>query len=281
MIESGELERAEKAGKRMVAISERLGEPTMHWQVAVSVRGGVAMLRGDLAEAERCAELALQLGTDAGEPDRFMIHGAQIIFLRVLQGRAGEVVALLEQGVRANPLIPAWKAALAWTLCWLGRGDEAAAIVAAAARDRFAHVPWELGRMPALALYADAAAQAGVNHAAEILYELIEPWADQVVWNGTIACGHARTYLGLLAAALGWYERADEHFARAIEIQEGGMLVWVARAHLGWAESLATCGERERAHEHAATALALSRKYGYGFLEPRAAGILEARSPVG
>jgi tetratricopeptide (TPR) repeat protein len=167
-----------------------------------------------------------------------MIYGAQISFLRVLQGRAGQIVALLEQNAKANPLIPAWKAALAWTLCWLDRGDEAAAIVAEAARDRFDHVPREQTRTAALALYADAAAQAGVNDAAEILYELIEPWADQVVWNGIIGCGHARTYLGLLAAALGRDEQADKHFARAIDIQErDGMPVWAARAHLGWAEA--------------------------------------------
>jgi tetratricopeptide (TPR) repeat protein len=280
MVESGQLERAGNAGQRMVAISEGLGEPTMRWQVALSVRASMALLRGDLAEAERRAEQMLQAAVDAGEPDGSMLYGAQICFLRVLQGRAGEVVALLEHSVQANPLIPAWRAALAWTLCWLGRGDEAAAIVAEAARDRFERVPWEQTRTAALALYADAAAQAGVNDAAEILYELIEPWADQIVWNGVIACGHARTYLGLLAAALGRDEQADEHFARAIEIQErDGMLVWAARAHLGWAEALAARGERERAHEHAASALEFSRKHGYDFLEPRAAAILEARTP--
>jgi tetratricopeptide (TPR) repeat protein len=281
MVESVQLARAEEAGQRMIAVADRLGEPTMRWQVAVSVIGGAALLRGDLVEAERAAEQALTMGSDAGEPDRFMIHAAQTIFRRILQGRAGEIVAPLEQSVQANPLIPAWKAALAWTLCWVGRGDEAAAIVAEAARDRFAHVPWELGRMPALAMYADAAAQAGVADAAEILYELIEPWADQVVWNGTIACGHTRTYLGLLAAALGWHERADEHLALAIEIQErDGMLVWAARAHLGWAQALAARGQAERAREHAERTLKLSREHGYGLFEPRAAAILEAGSPV-
>ena len=281
MVESGQLERAENVGQRMVVIAERLGEPTMRWQVAMSVRASVALLRGELAEAERCAEQALALGSDAGEPDRLMIHGAQIIFLRVLQGRAGEVVALLEQSVQANALVPAWNAALAWTLCWLGRGDEAAAIVAEAARDRFEHVPWEQTRTAALALYADAAAQAGVNDAAEILYELIEPWADQVAWNGTIACGHARTYLGLLAAALGRDEQADQDFARAIEIQErGGMLVWAARAHLGWAERLFARGQRNQARQHARRALELSREHGYGAFEPRAAALLQPRSTI-
>ncbi len=282
MIESAELERAETAMQRMVEIAERLGEPTMRWQAALSGTAGMAILRGELAEGERSAERALQLGEEAGEPDRFMISGTQLIFLRVLQGRCDEVVVLLEQGVEANPLIPGWRAALAVTLCWLGRRDEAAAIVAEAARDRFAHVPWELARLTALVLYADAAAQAGVTDAAEILYDLIEPWADQVAWNGATGCGHARTYLGLLAAALGRDEQADEHFALAIEIQEReGMLVWAGRAHLGWAEALAARGERERAHEHAAIALELSRTRGYGLLEPRAAAILEAASRVG
>ncbi len=93
--------------------------------------------------------------------------------------------------------------------------------------------------------------------------------------------GHARTYLGLLAATLGRDEQADEHFARACEIQErDGMLVWAARAHLGWAEALAARGEAERAREQAARALELSREHGYGLFEPRAAAILETRSPV-
>ncbi len=142
-------------------------------------------------------------------------------------------------------------------------------------------MPWEQTRTAALALYADAAAQAGVNDAAEILYELIEPWADQVAWNGTIACGHARTYLGLLAAALGRDEQADQDFARAIEIQErGGMLVWAARAHLGWAERLFARGQRNQARQHARRALELSREHGYGAFEPRAAALLQPRSTI-
>ena len=278
---AGELERAESARQRMAAVAERLGEPHMHWQVAFNAGACMAMLRGDLPGLERCAEQGLEIGSEAGEPDALMISGAQLVLLRVMQGRAGEVVEMLEQGVKANPLISAWKATLAWTLCWLDRRDEAAAIITDAATDRFEHLPWEPSRASALATYADAAAQAGVTDAAEILYELIEPWADQVVWNGVSTCGHGRTYLGLLAAALGRDEQADEHFARAIEIQErDGMIVWAARAHLGWAEALAARGEHAPARERAARALDLAREHGYGFIEPRAAAIFEASSPV-
>ena len=171
---------------------------------------------------------------------------------------------------------------MAWMLCWLDRAEEAAAIVAEAAADRFEHVPWNWNATIALALYADAAAQASVTDAAAILYELIEPWANQLAGNTGAIYGHARTYLGLLAAALGRHELADEHFARAIAIQErDGMHVWTARAHLGWAEALTARGEADRAREQAARALELSREHGYGAFDPRAAAILEAQTPVG
>ena len=124
---------------------------------------------------------AFEIGSGAGQPDAVLVYGAQISLIRRLQGRAGELIEMQEQAVKANPLIPAWRAAVASTLCWLGRTEEAAAIVTDAARDRFEHVSWETTRSAALALYADAAAQTGVTDAAAILYELIEPWADQVV----------------------------------------------------------------------------------------------------
>jgi hypothetical protein len=280
MIEAGELERAEKAEERMTAIAERLGEPTMRWEAAFSARAGLAQLRGDLARIERHAKQALQIGRDAGQPDAFMIYAAQIGYVRLMQGGITDVLAL-EQIVQANPLIATWKAALAWTLCWLGRGDEAAAIVANAATDRFEHVPWDSNRTSALALYADAAAQAAVVDAAAVLYELIEPWADQIVWSGASTYGHARTYLGLLAAALGRHELADEHSKLACEFQErAGMLVWAARAHLGWAEGLAARGDAERAREQAARALELSREHGYRLFEERAAAIVATGLPA-
>jgi tetratricopeptide (TPR) repeat protein len=242
----------------------------------------MALLRGDLAEVERWAKQALDIGRDAGEPDAFEMYASAMSVVRLMQGRVSDL-ADVEQSVQANPLLPAaWKAGLAWSLCWLGRAGEATAIVAEAAADGFEHVHAGESGTSALVLYADAAAQAGLTDAAAVLYELIEPWADQVVWNGASAYGHARMYLGLLAAALGWHELADEHFARACEFQEQRrMLLWTARAHLGWAEALAARGEAERAREQAARTLELARENGYALFEPRAAALVATQSPAG
>jgi hypothetical protein len=233
-------------------------------------------VHGDLAEAETVAEQALQIGTDAAQRDAFMIYGAQLTAIRVFQGRGEEILELMEEAVEANPGIPAWRGGLAQVHGWLGRTRDAGAIVEEAARDGFDHLPWDQARTTALALYADAASCAGVNDAAAILYELTEPWKDQLVWNGASGYGHVRTYLGLLAATLGWDERADEHFGLACDVQEQkGMLLWAARAHLGWAEALAARGESERTRAEAARALQLSREQGYALIEPRAAALAE------
>ena len=280
--ESGRIDRLVQTADRAYALAERVGEPAMRWLATFTAKGGVPLLLGDLAASEAGALRAFQIGSEAGEPDAVAMFGAQIFQIRMVQGRAAETVEQLEQAVQANPLLPAFNGLLALTLCWLDRRDEAARIVAQAAADRFEHVPHDVARGGALVWFADAAAQAGVTDAAAVLYELIEPWGDQVVFNDIIAAGHARTYLGLLAATLGRDALADEHFEHAVEIQErDGMLVWAARAHLGWAEALAVRDEGSRAVEHAQRALELSRAHGYGAFEARAAAILDATITTG
>jgi hypothetical protein len=129
-------------------------------------------------------------------------------------------------------------------------------------------------RVQHLVLDVNGVKRAPRREAAAPLYELMEPWPDQMVWNGAITYGDVRTYLGLLAATLGWDERADGHLALACELQEQkGLLLWTARARLGWAEALARRGERERAGAEAARALQLAREHGYGAIERRAAAL--------
>ena len=139
-VESAELERAELAAGRLRAIAEELGEPTLRW-FATFYGACLALLHGDLAEAERLAEDALQIGSDAGQPDALMVYGAQLSVIRVYQGRGEKIVELVKETASANPRIPGWRAALAQIYCWVGRTAEAATIVEEAAEDRFAHLP--------------------------------------------------------------------------------------------------------------------------------------------
>jgi class 3 adenylate cyclase len=275
--ERGDFARAEAARQRQQLIAEQLGQPTLNW-FATFPSAGYELMRGDLAAAERLAEHAFQIGQEAGEPDAILLYGAQLSKMRVCQGRGEEVIAMLEQSVSAYPAIAAWRAGLAWALCWLDRRAEAVAILEEAARDRFAHISPGRAKLTALAFYADVAAQTDDADAAAALNELIEPWADQFVWNAAVGCGHVRMWLGLLAGVLGRHEQADEHLAFACEFHEANSLpLWSARAHLGWAEALAGRGDVLAAREHATRALELSREYGYGLFEPRAGALVGAQ----
>jgi AAA ATPase domain len=277
-VERGELERGQAALEHAQRIAEELGQPTLS-RFATHHAAALELLRGDLAGGERLAERALQLGQEAGEPDALLVYGAQLSYVRIHQGRGRETIEMLERSVSTYPGIPAWRAALASRLCWLDRRAEAMTILQEARADRFEHVLPGSAELTALVLYVDAAVQTGDTDAAAILYERIEPCANQIDWNGAVGYGHARMYLGLLAAVLSKHEEANQHLAFACEFQESnGMPLWAARAHLGWAEALTARGDAAGAREHAARALELSREHGYGLFEERAAALVAAQS---
>ncbi len=276
--ERGDLERAKLALEQQELIAHELDQPTINWLAMVGMDGW-ELMHGDLVVGERLAEHALQIGQEAGQPDAVFVYAAALQQARIYQGRAQEIVEMVEQSASAYPAIAAWRAGLASVLGYVDRGAEAAKILEQAASDRFEHIASNSATLTALALYAEAAVLTESSGPASILHELIEPWADQVVWNGVIGYGHARMWLGLLAACVGDHEQADEHLAFACDFQEThGLLLWAARAHLGWAQALAGRGDAALAREHAARALELSREHGYGAFEGRSAALVEAQS---
>ena len=280
-VERGELARAQAALERMQRIAEDLGQPTLKW-LATYETAAFQLLRGDLAAGERLAERAFAIGQEAGQPDAVLVYGAQLSFARRYQGLGQDSIPVLEQSVSAYPGLPVYRAALASALCWLDRRVEAAAILERARADRFEDIPLGSVKMSTLALYGDAASLTADAAAASVLYRLIAPWADQFIWTATQGYGHARMYLGLLAAVLEEHESADQHLDFACEFHESNDLpLWAARGHLGWAEALAERGDTVGAREHAARALELSRKHGYGVFEPRAAALVETGSAAG
>ncbi|MGO9490402.1 MAG: ATP-binding protein [Solirubrobacteraceae bacterium] len=276
--QQGELARVQAALERMRQIAAELGRPTLVWRTEWAT-SGLALIRGDLVAGERLVERAFQSAQEAEQPDALLFYGIQMFYLRLFQGRGEEIIAMLEQSVEANPAIPALRALLASSLCWLGRREDAAMILTRAASDRFADVRPATDELTALVLYADAVAQTRNGEVAAILYHLIEPWADQVDWHTLWGAGHARLYLGLLASVLAEHEQSDKHLQFACEFHEANeMPLWTARGHLGWAEALAERGDTDGAWEHATHALELSREHGYGAFEPRAAALLGAQS---
>jgi tetratricopeptide (TPR) repeat protein len=275
-VEHGELTSARDAAARAHALADELGQPTTLW-LDRWIRAGLELLHGDLAAGERLAEQAFQLGQEAGQPDAFLIYGSQIAFIRSLQGRAQEIIEVLKQSASAFAGVPSFHAGLALSLCSLDLHDEARAILERATRDRFERYGATVTTLIALAQYADVAFVLSDARAAAILYERLEPFADQIVWADTQGYGHVRMYLGVLAAVLGDHKRADDYLQFACEFHEANDIpLWAARSRLGWAQALAERGDCRGVREHATRALELSQEHGYGAFESRAAALLAA-----
>jgi class 3 adenylate cyclase/tetratricopeptide (TPR) repeat protein len=278
--EAGRLGDAQEALERWLVLTERLGQPGQRWH-ALYHAACLALLRGDLERADALAEEASGVGNVAGEPDAVMIYAAQIAVVRTQQGRGGEIVGLIEQAAEDNPGISGFWAGLASLLPELGRHAEAAEIVRRGAADRFVSVPRDQVFATTLALYAQAVTVARVPDGAELLYELLVPWRDQMVWNGASAYGSVELYLGGLAATLGRHEVADAHFAAATAVHEReGVRLWEAHNQVFCARSLLDRGRSQEAREHAERVAALAAENGYGAVGARAAAVLEAAAQV-
>jgi len=230
-IEQGELGKARAAFERADLLSDQLGQPTIKW-TATRLAACLALFRGDLAAAEESAERALEVGKEAGEADAPMMYALVLGAVRAVQGRL-VVTPMLEQTVAASPRVGAFRAGLARALASTGRRDEAAAIIRQAVANGLEDLPWNPVRLTALAQFTEAAITTGTSDAYAVLYEAFDPFADQVVTTAAVGYGLSRTYLGMLAAGLGRYEQADEHFRIASEFhRREHMLVWEARSEI-------------------------------------------------
>ena len=138
-VEWGDLECAKLALERAQLLAHELDQPTLNW-FATFLTAGWELMRGDLVAGERLFESALQIGQEAGQPDAVFVYAAALQQARIYQGRAQEIVEMMEQSVSAYAAIAAWRAGLASMLCYLDRGAEAAKILEQAASDRFEHV---------------------------------------------------------------------------------------------------------------------------------------------
>src|SRR5204862_902844 len=97
--------------------------------------------------------------------------------------------------------------------------------------------------LASLTYLADACAALGDEPVAALVYPELEPLAGGNVMIGhLVECyGAADRYLGMLAATLGEWERAEAHFERALELNERmGARTWSAHTAYEYARVLLT-----------------------------------------
>jgi tetratricopeptide (TPR) repeat protein len=132
------------------------------------------------------------------------------------------------------------------------------------ARDDVAALPFDQEWLFGMSLLAETAALVGDTDAAAALYRKLLPWNALNVADVAEGCrGAVSRYLGLLAATLGRWADANDHFEHALAMNERmGFRPWLARTQDDFARMLRLHGDDDRAAALEAAARATYEELG-------------------
>ncbi|WP_162851094.1 AAA family ATPase [Panacagrimonas perspica] len=169
-----------------------------HLWYGLMLRAMQRMLDGDMAEAERAAAAALEIGQRAEDRNSAMIYGGQMGIIRFFQGRSAELESPFRGFAVRYPAIPGWSAALALSLAEGDRADEARIELDRFGATAFSSLRTDNLWFNAMAMFAVAALACGHAGAAQRLYDLLLPYANRYAFcppglgaRGPIAFGLA------------------------------------------------------------------------------------------
>jgi DNA-binding SARP family transcriptional activator/tetratricopeptide (TPR) repeat protein len=229
----------------LAEVAERTAEDRrspFHCWLSLTVRAMRAVMRGELAAGERLAEQALAYGLDKVDGVVLHAYGAQLVFLRWLQGRPDDVRVLLEELGR-EPAGRGWRTLHPLAATGQGREAEARRALDAAATTGFAG--WRgaaevVGLVGACALLGDAVA-------ADRLYRLLLPYKGWHLAAGpTVYLGAGDHHLGMLAATAGRWNEAERHLFAAIAAHRRvGAHPWLALTRQAYAGMLRGRGRHD------------------------------------
>jgi class 3 adenylate cyclase len=243
LLSAGRFDVAVQCSATMKAVGDKLGQPRYVWSANV-IGAADALVHGDSAMAEELASAALEIGTQAGQPDAFSFYASQLMSIRRIQGRYGELVDVISDVAAQNPAVPVYRAVLA--CCRLEAEDEdgARALFDEAAATSFA-MPDDQSWLIGIGLYARAAIELEISDGAGRLFELLEPYHDHLPFSGLTPLDPAATYLGGLATVLDRHDEAERYFEEAARIcSRGAMRFSEAYTNLLWGRLYALPGDK-------------------------------------
>jgi len=258
-------------------LTEELGQPTLRFLVGTTATART-LLAGDLEEGERQARAGFELGQATGQRDAPTLLAGHLFLVRLEQDRLGELEEQFADVVAGLPGLPTARAYLARLLCELDRPEEAVEHYQVLAAENFTALPrdpvWILGVSQCAAVAAALRDRPG----ARVLFDMLAPYASQIVFANAGSLGAVAHYLAVLAATFGDDDEAQRRFAVAARTHERiGAPAWLARTRVEWARMLLTRakpGDTEQAHDLLHQALATARDRGLANIERRVVDVL-------
>jgi DNA-binding SARP family transcriptional activator len=250
LLELGDLPRVETELEQTVRLARALKQPTYWWKVW-AVQALLALLQGRLGEAEVFSERARESGGRSLIVAAIPTHELQTYALRREQGRLETVDQTVRRAAAESPEYPLWRCVAVELHFELGREAEARASLEELATSGFSALhrdeEWLLG----LTLLAPVCAALGDASRAQLLYDLLRPYAERIAFGAPeFATGSVSHSLGLLASALSHWDEAEAHFTAGLATNERmKALPWAARTRQDLARMLIKRdepGDRER-----------------------------------
>lgn len=204
----------------------------------------IALADGRLQEAEAMASRSYEVGQLLTGRDASGAYGVQMFSLRREQGRLAELAPVMRILTATDHGRGPWRPGLVALLVELGMQAEARrdlAQITTDGLDQFRQSLW----LASLTYLADASASLGDEATAALVYPELEPLAGTNVMIGQlVACyGPVDRYLGMLAATLGEWERAEAHFDHAIALcRQMETSTWLAHTEYEYARLLIARG---------------------------------------
>ncbi len=270
-MEIGDLNEVDRRIEELGTLVERTGLAHSRYQSLLSKTWRV-LLAGDMVAGERLNDEALAVGSDIGMPEALGAWGGVLFEIRLLQGRIEELIEPFAQTASENPAIPLLRVALASAYCSVGRLDEAEPLFAQDAATDFTAIPRDVTWTTAMTISQESAIALGNRKAADILYDLLSPYGEMVVFNLGVSEGALARSLGRLAHLLGRSDAAQLHFRSALAINERLRApYWLARTRLDFADLLRDIGKSDEATGFVDQAQETAKRFGFAALESRAA----------
>jgi DNA-binding CsgD family transcriptional regulator len=215
--------------------------------VAEHYGAAIALADGRLEAAETMMHGSEEAGRLLTGRDATGTFGIQMFSLRREQGRLADlapVIRILAAGERDHG---PWRPGLAALLVELGMEDEARRELARVADEGLEPLRQTLW-LASLTYLTDACAALGDEAIAELVYPELAPLSGANVMIGNLVAfyGAADRFLGMLASTLGEWERAEEHFERAVELNRRMEApAWLAHTNYEYARML-LAGRRDQ-----------------------------------
>jgi tetratricopeptide (TPR) repeat protein len=276
-LELGDIRAAKADFDTSAQLAAEMRQPAQQWLTVVT-RATFALFEGRFEEAKELIAQAVTLGVRAQASDAVLSYRVQLFTLHLHSGSLGEVEDVLRSSIDEYPARPMFRCMLAYLLTESACEAEAGVLFDELADDRFAALPMTNEWLFSLSFLGDVAHRLHDRERANILYELLLPFAGRNACTADyIATGSVSRPLGVAATTMTRWDDAERHFEDALRMNtKMGARPWSAWTTCDWAEMLLHRdgpGDGERAVELLARAVQTAHQLGMTALFKRAAAL--------